>query len=282
VPVPPAAADEGKTITYHDPCFLGRHNQVYAPPRELIEASGLQFVEMPRHGERSFCCGAGGARMWMEETIGERINVNRTQEAIATGADEIAVGCPFCNVMLSDGLTAEQSEGRAGENVKIIDVAQMLLASVKRGQPAADVAEAAADGPAVVEEAEAITAAAAGAGAAEEVAGAASPQPSEASEPAADTAEASAVPAEPIAAEAVAPHSAEAQKAPEDFAKEAPMADEVEGAAARPTDAEPAEDETPAEHLMEHNADLEPTDDEARDEEADELRHEREDRPDQA
>jgi Fe-S oxidoreductase len=158
IPVAPAA-ESTKTITYHDPCFLGRHNQVYEPPRELIEASGLQFIEMERHGERSFCCGAGGARMWMEETIGERINVNRTAEAVATGADEIAVGCPFCNVMLSDGLTAQQAEGKAGENVKIIDVAQMLLESVRRGQTST---VDAADATSVVEEAEAITGAAAG------------------------------------------------------------------------------------------------------------------------
>jgi Fe-S oxidoreductase len=121
-----------RSITYHDPCFLGRHNQVYAPPRELLQVlPGASYVEMERSQERSFCCGAGGARMWMEETIGERINVNRTREAVATGADQIAVGCPFCRVMLSDGLTAEQTDGRAREEVEVLDVAQMLLASVK-------------------------------------------------------------------------------------------------------------------------------------------------------
>ncbi len=121
-----------RSITYHDPCFLGRHNQVYAPPRELLQVlPGASYVEMERSKERSFCCGAGGARMWMEETIGERINVNRTREAVATGADQIAVGCPFCRVMLSDGLTAEQTDGRAREEVEVLDVAQMLLASVK-------------------------------------------------------------------------------------------------------------------------------------------------------
>jgi Fe-S oxidoreductase len=121
-----------RSITYHDPCFLGRHNQVYAPPRELLQVlPGASYVEMARSQERSFCCGAGGARMWMEETIGERINVNRTREAVATGADQIAVGCPFCRVMLSDGLTAEQTDGRAREDVEVLDVAQMLLASVK-------------------------------------------------------------------------------------------------------------------------------------------------------
>jgi hypothetical protein len=86
---------------------------------------------MERSAERSFCCGAGGARMWMEERIGERINENRTREAVATGADQIAVGCPFCRVMLDDGLTSAQSKGEAGEAVEVLDVAQMLLASVK-------------------------------------------------------------------------------------------------------------------------------------------------------
>ncbi len=134
-PVPASAGGAGsapRSITYHDPCYLGRHNQVYAPPRELLQVlPGASYVEMERSQERSFCCGAGGARMWMEESIGERINVNRTQEAVATGADQIAVGCPFCRVMLSDGLTSEQAEGRAREEVEVLDVAQMLLASVK-------------------------------------------------------------------------------------------------------------------------------------------------------
>jgi Fe-S oxidoreductase len=129
---PVAAPGPTRKITYHDPCFLGRHNQVYSPPRELLEIiPGSEVVEMERNSERSFCCGAGGARMWMEETIGERINVNRTAEAVATGADQIAVGCPFCRTMLEDGLTSEQDAGRAGEEVEVLDVAQLLLASVK-------------------------------------------------------------------------------------------------------------------------------------------------------
>jgi Fe-S oxidoreductase len=124
-------ASTGPSVTYHDPCYLGRHNNVYAPPRELISAlPGVELKEMERTKEKSFCCGAGGARMWMEEQLGSRINLNRTEEAIATGADRIAVGCPFCRVMLSDGLTAKQSEG-ASEDIEVVDVAQMLLASIK-------------------------------------------------------------------------------------------------------------------------------------------------------
>ncbi len=131
-PVPSGAGAAKRTITYHDPCYLGRHNQVYSPPRELLQVlPGTSYVEMERSQERSFCCGAGGARMWMEENLGERINTNRTREAVATGADQIAVGCPFCRVMLSDGLTAEQASGGAREDVEVLDVAQLLLASVK-------------------------------------------------------------------------------------------------------------------------------------------------------
>ncbi|HEY1133554.1 MAG TPA: heterodisulfide reductase-related iron-sulfur binding cluster, partial [Nocardioides sp.] len=134
-PVTSGAGAHQRKITYHDPCYLGRHNQVYTPPRDLLQIMpGAEVKEMERSKERSFCCGAGGARMWMEETIGERINVNRTQEAVATGADQIAVGCPFCRVMISDGLTSEQSKGQAREEVEVLDVAQMLLASVKGEQ----------------------------------------------------------------------------------------------------------------------------------------------------
>ncbi|WP_191564816.1 (Fe-S)-binding protein [Janibacter melonis] len=124
-------ASTGTSVTYHDPCYLGRHNQVYGPPRELIGAlPGVELREMERTKEKSFCCGAGGARMWMEEQLGSRINLNRTEEAIATGAERIAVGCPFCRVMLSDGLTAKQSEG-ASEDIEVVDIAQMLLASIR-------------------------------------------------------------------------------------------------------------------------------------------------------
>jgi Fe-S oxidoreductase len=122
----PHKADQ--KITFHDPCYLGRHNQIYAPPRELLEASGCDIEEMPRNQERSFCCGGGGGRMWMEEKIGTRINLNRVDEAIDTGVSEVAVACPFCRVMVGDGMVARQSD------VEVLDVAQVLLRSVKSGQ----------------------------------------------------------------------------------------------------------------------------------------------------
>lgn len=130
--IPVASVSED--ITYHDPCFLGRHNKVYDAPRELMEASGAKLVEMPRHGERSMCCGAGGARMWMEENIGKRINVDRVDEALSTNPKKIATGCPFCRVMLNDGVTARQEQGK-GEGVEVVDVAQLMLNSVTRLEP---------------------------------------------------------------------------------------------------------------------------------------------------
>ena len=120
----PHKADQ--KITFHDPCYLGRHNQIYAPPRELLEASGCDIEEMPRNQERSFCCGGGGGRMWMEEKIGTRINLNRVDEAIDTGVAEVAVACPFCRIMVGDGMVARQSD------VEVLDVAQVLLRNVKR------------------------------------------------------------------------------------------------------------------------------------------------------
>ena len=92
---------------------------------------GVQLREMDRMADKSFCCGAGGARMWMEETIGERINVNRSDEALSTGATKVAVACPFCNVMLNDGVTVRQQEGSAAEGIEVLDVAALLLQSVK-------------------------------------------------------------------------------------------------------------------------------------------------------
>ena len=127
VPVSPMNAD----VTYHDPCYLGRHNKVYEAPRELIGASGVTLKEMPRHAETGLCCGAGGARMWMEEHIGKRVNHERVDEALMTVSNgaKIATGCPFCRVMMTDGLTDRQESGK-GEGVEVLDVAQLLLGSL--------------------------------------------------------------------------------------------------------------------------------------------------------
>ncbi|MFE5620406.1 (Fe-S)-binding protein [Streptomyces sp. NPDC056470] len=133
--------DEGKLIpvtpvdgliTYHDPCYLGRHNKVYTPPREIMTAvPGLRQQEMHRHKERGFCCGAGGARMWMEERIGKRINNERVDEALSLNPDIVSTACPFCLVMLTDSVNGKKNEGKAKESVQVVDVAQLLLDSVK-------------------------------------------------------------------------------------------------------------------------------------------------------
>jgi Fe-S oxidoreductase len=126
VPVKPA--DGGMDITYHDPCYLGRHNKEYSAPRELIGASGAKLTEMPRHADRGLCCGAGGARMWMEEHIGKRVNVERSEEAVDTGASAIATGCPFCRVMMTDGVDDVTSTRSLEKAPEVLDVAQLLLA----------------------------------------------------------------------------------------------------------------------------------------------------------
>jgi Fe-S oxidoreductase len=152
VPVAPIAQD----VTYHDPCYLGRHNKVYDAPRELIGASGATLREMPRHAERSLCCGAGGARMWMEERIGKRINLERVDEALSTAPTKIATGCPFCRVMLTDGLTTRKDSNAAAESVEVVDVAHLLLDSIKAAprKPVADAIEAAPAEPAEAEPAQ--------------------------------------------------------------------------------------------------------------------------------
>ncbi len=118
----------GRKITYHDSCYLARHNDVIAAPRALAAASGTT-VEMARSGKRTFCCGAGGARMWMEER-GRPINEERVREAAATGADTLAVGCPFCTVMLDDGVR------NSGAKLQVIDLASLLAEAVERKKAA--------------------------------------------------------------------------------------------------------------------------------------------------
>jgi len=121
----PVAGD--RTITYHDSCYLARHNDVRAQPRELVSAVG-KAVEMPRNRERTFCCGAGGARMWMEEKRGRPINQERVREAAATGAETLAVACPFCTVMLDDGVR------ETGAKLQVFDLATLLHEAVERGK----------------------------------------------------------------------------------------------------------------------------------------------------
>jgi Fe-S oxidoreductase len=118
-------------VTYHDPCFLGRHNRIYTAPREIMEqVPGVRAQEMHRCKERGFCCGAGGARMWMEERIGKRINTERIDEALGTSPDTISTGCPYCLVMLGDAVSAKKGSGEAKQSLEVVDVAQLLARSV--------------------------------------------------------------------------------------------------------------------------------------------------------
>ncbi len=121
----PAASE--RTITYHDSCYLARHNDVRSEPRELVAAVGKP-VEMQRNRERTFCCGAGGARMWMEEKRGRPINPERVRQAVETGAETLAVACPFCTVMLDDGVR------ETGAKLQVFDVATLLADAVERGK----------------------------------------------------------------------------------------------------------------------------------------------------
>ncbi|OFS40390.1 (Fe-S)-binding protein [Corynebacterium sp. HMSC069E04] len=119
VPVP-RSPENRRPVTYHDPCFLGRHNKVFDPPRELVEATGATLAEMDHNRDAAFCCGAGGARMFMEENQGKRVNEFRSEQAVATGAEQIATGCPFCNVMLTGGVKS------IAPQTQVSDVALML------------------------------------------------------------------------------------------------------------------------------------------------------------
>ena len=121
-------------IVYHDSCYLGRHNDVYMAPRKVVGSiKGLQIVEMPRNGTKGMCCGAGGARMWMEESIGVKVNDERAQEAISTGAGRVATACPFCYIMLDDGVKAAGAEE---DQVKVADIAIHVLEALENGEKA--------------------------------------------------------------------------------------------------------------------------------------------------
>jgi len=124
---------EEKTTTYHDPCYVSRHNDIIDDPRQVLAALGSAQVEMPRCKRGTFCCGAGGSHMWVEENRGERINVVRTEEAVSTGADVIAVACPFCMQMFESGLGAVPAAEERG--VQVFDIAELLDMSVAYGKP---------------------------------------------------------------------------------------------------------------------------------------------------
>jgi Fe-S oxidoreductase len=126
-PVTPVDA----TVTYHDPCYLGRHNRIFTPPREILgNLPGVRLAEPARNREKSFCCGAGGGRMWLDETLGTRINEKRTDELLETGPDIVAAACPYCVDMLADGVALRRQQGRAGTHVTVTDVAEILLRAV--------------------------------------------------------------------------------------------------------------------------------------------------------
>ena len=119
---------KGKRITYHDSCYLGRANSIYEAPRKVLEALDAELVEMKRCRSNGLCCGAGGAQMFKEEEKGNtRINFERTNEAIATGASVIAAACPFCNTMLSDGVKNNEKE----QEIQVLDVAELVAASMQ-------------------------------------------------------------------------------------------------------------------------------------------------------
>ena len=118
---------KGKKITYHDSCYLGRANNIYEAPRKVLEALDAELVEMKRCRSNGLCCGAGGAQMFKEEEKGNvRINIERSSEAIGTGASIIAAACPFCNTMLTDGVKLEEKE----EQVRVLDIAELVAQSI--------------------------------------------------------------------------------------------------------------------------------------------------------
>jgi Fe-S oxidoreductase len=115
------------TITYHDSCYLGRWNREFDAPRDVIAAVGVpNVVEMERNKKHGFCCGAGGGRMFMEEHEGERVNMNRTDEVIATGAEAVAVACPFCNIMLTDGM----KQRNVDDKIQVLDIAELVAQTI--------------------------------------------------------------------------------------------------------------------------------------------------------
>jgi len=113
-------------ITYHDSCYIGRLNEIYDAPRNILKnVKGLEVIEPNRNKDRGLCCGAGGGRMFMEETVGKRVNIERTEELLSTGATTIALNCPFCMTMITDAVKSKESE------VKVKDIAEILLENIR-------------------------------------------------------------------------------------------------------------------------------------------------------
>jgi Fe-S oxidoreductase len=120
--------DGVKKLAFHDPCYLGRWNGEYQAPRDVLDGLPSQRLELPRNKQHGFCCGAGGGRMWMEEKIGTRVNHNRTDEVLASGADTVATACPFCTIMLRDGV----QDRNAADKLQVLNVSELVAKSMKR------------------------------------------------------------------------------------------------------------------------------------------------------
>jgi Fe-S oxidoreductase len=134
----PDGAPATEVVAYHDPCYLGRHNGIYDQPRAVLDAiPGVERREIePHHRERGFCCGAGGGRMWMEEKMGQRVNHRRVEQLVManTGATKVASGCPYCLIMLEEGVGAKGIQ----EQIKPVDVLELVAARLSNGaQPTA-------------------------------------------------------------------------------------------------------------------------------------------------
>lgn len=128
-----------KKLTYHDSCYLGRWNGVYDEPRRALQAANgasAPIVELGRSGRHGFCCGAGGARMWMEEETHKRVNINRAKEVVDAGVEAVAVGCPYCKTMLTDGIKHFDKD----EDVAVLDIAEVVAAALAPAAPAAPAA----------------------------------------------------------------------------------------------------------------------------------------------
>ena len=124
------------TVTFHDPCYLGRHNDIIDAPRDALKEGNIALVEMARHGKQSFCCGAGGGQMWKEEEPGaEAVNINRFKEATATGANTVAVGCPFCLTMMTDASKqvreGDEAQAATAQEIVVKDVAELIAEGLK-------------------------------------------------------------------------------------------------------------------------------------------------------